>query len=298
MSRMTAFEEETVELPNGESIVYRKRKGGTHKLILIHGNMNSSVNWDVLMTDLAADFTVYALDLRGFGASTYNTPIEGIKDFSDDIKAWADKMGFSKFSIAGWSMGGNVAMRFAIDYPDMLEKMILMSSGSPKGYPLEKRKFFGLLKTGEYLKTKEEIANSVKMFENIRKKNKRKALRLILNKGIYTHKKPLDGRMVKYEKAFMQQRNLVDVNYAMTYFNIAHENNGVTDGTGEVDSIKTPTLILHGTGDKVVSIEKAEETKSLLGDSAQLETFDEAGHALPVDKLPETSKAFEEFLLE
>ncbi len=299
MARMTAFEEKTVELSTGETYFYRKRKGGIHKLLLLHGNMNSSVNWDVLMNELATDFTVYAVDLRGFGESSYNTPIDSLKDFSKDLKAFADAMDFKKeLHVAGWSLGGNIAMQFAIDYPDLVEKLVLMSSGPVHGYPMEERKFFGLKKTGNYLSTKEDIADGVKMLENIRKKNKRKTLRLVLNKSLYTHKKPLDGRMVKYEKAFMQQRNLVDVNYALSHFNISHEHNGVTEGSGAVDKLNLPVLILHGKGDKVVPVEYAEKNQQAIGDNARIQLFDDAGHALIVDKLSDVAKAYQDFLLE
>lgn len=75
-----------VTLANGESITYRERAGGKRILVLVHGNMTSSKHWDLLMDALDDSFTVIALDMRGFGGSTYHTRVNGIKDFSNDLK--------------------------------------------------------------------------------------------------------------------------------------------------------------------------------------------------------------------
>ena len=42
----------TIQLANGETMAYRKRSGGGHPLVLVHGNMTSSKHWDILMDAL------------------------------------------------------------------------------------------------------------------------------------------------------------------------------------------------------------------------------------------------------
>ncbi|GAA3325912.1 hypothetical protein GCM10020331_059700 [Ectobacillus funiculus] len=75
--------------------------------------MTSSKHWDLLIEELDSKYKLYAVDMRGFGISSYHTPIERIKDFSDDIKLFVDEMGLKKiFGIIGWSTGGAVAMEF------------------------------------------------------------------------------------------------------------------------------------------------------------------------------------------
>ena len=107
-----------VQLTNGETIAYREREGGEKKVLLIHGNMTSSKHWDLVLDNMAEEFKLYALDLRGFGNSSYNQLITSIKDFSDDVKLFVDEIGLKDFAIVGWSTGGAVAMQFAADYPD------------------------------------------------------------------------------------------------------------------------------------------------------------------------------------
>ena len=124
-----------VNLSNGETLSYRKREGGDELVLLVHGNMTSSKHWDLLMESMDERFTIYAVDMRGFGESTYNKRITSIKDFSDDIKLFVDVLELKDFTIIGWSTGGNVAMQFCADYPGYSKKLVLFASGSTRGYP-------------------------------------------------------------------------------------------------------------------------------------------------------------------
>ncbi len=297
MSKMTPFDELSVKLDNEEELFYRYKKGGSNPLILLHGNISSSQNWDVLMNTLSTEFSIYALDMRGFGDSTYNNPIESLKDLSEDLKAFADKLKLKDFYLCGWSLGGNVAMRFTADHPGYVKKLLLLSSGPHKGMPLPKR-ILGLIKTKQYLSTKEDIAKSLKVLEKIRTKQKRSLLKTILNKKVYTHKKPNMARFVKYENAFMKQQNLVDVTYALSYANMSHEHNGLTEGDGTIDNINVETMIVHGAEDKVVNVEEAKALKDAIGDNAEIKVFDNAGHALVIDELDKLSDLFFELFIE
>ena len=125
----------TIQLANGETMAYRKRSGGGHPLVLVHGNMTSSKHWDILMDALDEKYTIYALDLRGFGESSYLKPITAIKDFSDDVKLFVDALQLQSFDMIGWSTGGAVCMQFAANYPGHCQRLILLASASTRGYP-------------------------------------------------------------------------------------------------------------------------------------------------------------------
>ena len=111
-----------LELPNGETIAYREAGAGEKTLLLIHGNMSSSIHWDVLIEQLEEHFRIYAVDLRGFGDSTYHSPINSIKDFADDVKAFVAQKGIAEFAVAGWSTGGGVALELAADLPEQVDR--------------------------------------------------------------------------------------------------------------------------------------------------------------------------------
>ncbi len=82
---------EFVALSNGETIAYQEvGRRNTETLVLIHGNMTSSQHFDLVIEKLQNQYHIYALDLRGFGQSTYNKSIDSLQDFAEDVKLFID----------------------------------------------------------------------------------------------------------------------------------------------------------------------------------------------------------------
>ena len=100
--------------------------------------MTSSQHWDLVIEKLQDQYHIYALDLRGFGQSTYNQSIDSLQDFADDVKLFIDELKLEKFSLMGWSMGGGVAMQFTANQT-FVEKLILVESVGMKGCPIFKK---------------------------------------------------------------------------------------------------------------------------------------------------------------
>lgn len=115
---------------------YRSGEGNEKKLMLLHGNVSSSEFYLPLLPELAKTFDVVVPDLRCFGDSD-PLPIDarrGFRDWTEDLKEFADALGWARFALAGWSMGGCVAMQYAVDYGASLEGLILINPGSPYGF--------------------------------------------------------------------------------------------------------------------------------------------------------------------
>jgi len=105
-----------------------------HTIILIHGNVSSSLFWQEIMQDLPGDLRVIAIDLRGYGG-TESQPVDatrGVRDFSDDVHATLLALGIPTAHLVGWSMGGGVAMQYALDHPVL--SLTLQSPISPYGF--------------------------------------------------------------------------------------------------------------------------------------------------------------------
>jgi len=103
-------------------------------IVLVHGNVSSSLFWQEVMLQLPADLPVYAIDLRGFGDSE-TAPVDatrGLRDFSDDVAATIDELGLGAVHLVGWSMGGGVAMQYALDHPVL--SLTLQAPVSPYGF--------------------------------------------------------------------------------------------------------------------------------------------------------------------
>lgn len=108
-----------------DSDIYYEVYGKGEPLFLLHGNGGSIDAFSKEIPELSKHFTVVAMDTRAQGKSTDTSikPLTYIK-FADDVKALADKLGFKKINILGWSDGGNTGIEFAIKYPKMANKII------------------------------------------------------------------------------------------------------------------------------------------------------------------------------
>lgn len=148
----------SVNLTNGEMLAYRERAGGSKLLILILGNMSSSLHWDLLMDKINEDYKIYAIDLRGFGESTYNNPVNSINDFSEDLKEFCDALGLKGFHLMGWSTGCGIVMQFTAYYSEYVNKLVLIDSVGTRGYPFYKNDKNGQSIMNKLITTREEIA--------------------------------------------------------------------------------------------------------------------------------------------
>jgi pimeloyl-ACP methyl ester carboxylesterase len=111
---------------------------GETAIVLVHGNCSSSHFFQDFMLALVAQgkYTVYAPDMRGYGDSE-TLPVDGtrgVRDYSEDLAAFTRELSLSPFHVLGWSLGGNIAMQYAIDHPGSLRSLTLQASGSPFGF--------------------------------------------------------------------------------------------------------------------------------------------------------------------
>lgn len=130
------YESELIKTSRIETSVIRMGTPGKPRLLFVHGNLSSSVFYLPLMQELAPHFEMVAVDLRGFG-NTEALPIDatlGLNVWSDDLDALRVALEWDTFSLAGWSMGGGVAMQYAITYSKHVEKLVLFAPLSPFGF--------------------------------------------------------------------------------------------------------------------------------------------------------------------
>ncbi len=98
---------------------------GDQPLIILHGLFGSSDNWDSLSKDFAkARLDVIVPDLRNHGRSGHSNTMT-YKEMSHDLLVLIDSLGLSQVNLLGHSMGGKVAMRFAFDHPEKVNRLIV-----------------------------------------------------------------------------------------------------------------------------------------------------------------------------
>lgn len=287
-----------VLLGNGETISYRERDGGQQVIVLVHGNMTSSKHWDILIDELDSKYKLYALDLRGFGESSYHTRVQGIEDFAHDLKGFVDALGLDAFHLVGWSTGGAVCMQFVVEYPGMCKKLALLASASTRGYPFYGTNADGTPDMQRRLQTIEEVENDAKTkaIQWLYDTNNREGLKSVWNALIYTHKQPDEKKYEEYVTDMLTQRNLADVYYSLNRFNISGIHNGLIEGSNKAKNILIPVLVLRGDRDFVISQQMTLEIVEDLGNVATYIPLINSGHSPLIDDLSQLTQQIEAFL--
>jgi pimeloyl-ACP methyl ester carboxylesterase len=298
MEEMNKMELKSVELGNGETLAYRVRSGGIEPLLLVHGNMSSSVFFDVLFETLDAHFQVIAVDLRGFGLSSYQTPIRHIEDFAEDLLLFADALGLSQFSILGWSTGGGAALQLGSMIPDRVRSIILLASMSTRGYP------FYAAEADEAglpirLTTLVEVAAQERsqVMSGAIERGDKAFLRAVFDAAVFTNGKPSEERYDAYLEEMLLQRNLIDVYHALNVFNMTDEPHECSAGTGALNRVTCPVLCIQGTDDLVITRQMTAEVVHDLGDRVKLVEGKGFGHAPQVDDAQWLADEIAQFVL-
>jgi len=97
-------------------------------VVLVHGIGSAIETWTLNVEALAQHHRVFAVDLPGSGRSDKRLDSYSLAALAGFIKAFADAMGLDRLSFIGNSMGGGIALQFALLYPQTVEKLVLVNS--------------------------------------------------------------------------------------------------------------------------------------------------------------------------
>jgi pimeloyl-ACP methyl ester carboxylesterase len=121
------FDEWQIEL-HGRRVIYRVAGSGP-PVVLIHGMLNSSSHWRSVALSLADQYTVIAPDLIGHGDSAAPRGDYSLGAHAASIRDLLAAIGVDRATIVGHSLGGGVAMQFFYQFPQRVERLVLISSG-------------------------------------------------------------------------------------------------------------------------------------------------------------------------
>jgi pimeloyl-ACP methyl ester carboxylesterase len=122
---MTSTEEVVL---HGHRVSFR-RAGTGPALVLIHGITGSSRTWEDVMPLLAQRHTVIAPDLLGHGESAKPRGDYSLGAYASGVRDLLITLGIDRATVVGHSLGGGVAMQFAYQFPERVERLVLVSSG-------------------------------------------------------------------------------------------------------------------------------------------------------------------------
>lgn len=129
---MTVLTDQSIEL---SQLTFHYREAGNPSappLILLHALGANAHDWNKIAPGLAERSHVFALDQRGHSESA-RPGIYSLELMRDDLKAFADGLALSRFTLTGHSMGGTVASLFSEQWPERIERLVLEDTVPP--YP-------------------------------------------------------------------------------------------------------------------------------------------------------------------
>jgi pimeloyl-ACP methyl ester carboxylesterase len=104
--------------------LFFRRYGEGPPLVILHGLYCSSDNWVTVAKRISGSFTVFLPDQRNHGNSPHSD-IHDYESMSNDLLEFAADQKLKSFFLAGHSMGGKTAVRFAIQWPEMIEGLLI-----------------------------------------------------------------------------------------------------------------------------------------------------------------------------
>lgn len=114
--------------------LYYQEKGNKEPFILLHGNGQGGSYFKNQIDYFSDRYRMIALDTRGHGKSPRGTKPFTIEQFSHDLYKFMERLGLSNAIILGFSDGANIAMEFAVNYPNKVKALILNGGNlNPEG---------------------------------------------------------------------------------------------------------------------------------------------------------------------
>lgn len=105
------------------------RTGSGPALLLLHGLGCDHTTWDPVIDRLAKRFTVIAPDLLGHGASDKPRADYSVGGYANGMRDLLTVLGIDRVTVVGHSLGGGVAMQFTYQYPELVERLVLVAPG-------------------------------------------------------------------------------------------------------------------------------------------------------------------------
>ncbi len=266
-----------------ETIAYLDEGQGP-AVVMVHGNMSSSVHYEPLISRIKDRYRCIAIDLRGFGDSSYNNRFDTLEELADDVNLFTEVLGLDSYYLVGWSNGGGVSLRLCAKYPEKIKKFFDIEGAGLKGYPLYKKENYQ--STGKPYANKEEMATDpmqVAPVLSIFEKGDAAMMTSIWDATIYTVNKPTREQNDLWMSETLKQRNLVDLDWALATLNMSDEFTPYGPGDGSIHNIKCPVALTMAEKDIVVPDYMVLDNYNALGDLAALLPYENCGHSPMVD---------------
>jgi pimeloyl-ACP methyl ester carboxylesterase len=114
--------------------LFFRHMGQGNPVVILHGLLGLSDNWVTFGRQLALDFEVFIPDIRNHGQSSHDS-VFNFPVLVEDLHELITDQGLKKLNLIGHSLGGKIAMLFALRYPDLLDKLVVVDIAFRKYSP-------------------------------------------------------------------------------------------------------------------------------------------------------------------
>ncbi len=249
----------TVTLPGGGRLHYRQHADGAHSapLVLVHGAGGNHMHWPAELRRLP-DAVVYSLDLPGHGKSD-GPGQPNIGAYAEAVHTFVDALGLPRFVLVGHSMGGAIALEYALHYAPRLAGLVLISTG---GQLCVAPELLSDLRT-DFARTTELLA-------------------------VRTHAADVDP-----ERLRLFVRRLREVGPEVLHGDFAACER--FDRLADLHRVSVPALVLCGEADRMTPVESSRAMAERIPD-AQLVVIPAAGHMVMLERPAEVAGLLTEWL--
>jgi len=218
------------QIEPGLTIVHTAMGDGS-PVVFIHGLGSYIPAWNKNLLPLSKHFRCIAIDLPGYGKSSKSLHPGTMDYYAEVVIKLMDKLGINKFNICGHSMGGVIAFKLAIEFPERVDKLFLSAPGGAETYSEDEK-----LLVENFISTERMINNDDKQIRN--------------NVMVNFHHFPLDAQFMISDRIAIRKAGEFPLHAEI----IARSASGVinSDVPFKLSGVKSKTMIIFGDNDKMI----------------------------------------------
>ena len=243
--------------------------GAGPAMVFIHGLAGSWQNWLEQLPVFARDHRVVALDLPGFGASPMPGEKISIPGYGRHVRALLGELGVDRAAIVGNSMGGFIGAEIAIQFPEVVERLVLVSAAGLSIANMRNESALAALRRVELLLA----AYTAWIGAHSETLPRRRRARQLLFSVVAEHPERLSAPLVAEQLHGSGKPGFIDALDALTDYPIRDR----------IGDIACPTLIVWGADDRLIPVGDADDFERLIPDSRKV-VWPDTGHVAMLER--------------